>query len=308
MPYEQYLNDIPNRPRTHFKYVTAETAKIILVNRKLRWSSPLIFDDTYDVKRDFDFGFDIKEIKKPFVNEIKNLLSSKTVLDLSGDPDFSWLIKKLRKSDCTDVRDAILKELPQLIDEGIQVANNSYKEIQKIWADFIPRFRIICFCPANNNLQMWENYGDSNQGAVFEFQCVDDLGFWQISQPVIYQDSPPLLATKEQWIQYATGQIRLEIDKPEFYNPYILTKKTCWAYQEEWRVIDFSRDGETGLFTDSSFLPQELRAVYFGLNMPEESVREMITLLNHTDFAHVQIFKGKNLEIEGSLFFERIER
>ena len=308
MTYEHYLKAIPNRPETHFKYVTAETAKIILASHKLRCSSPLLFDDIFDVKRDFDFGFDINEIKEPLANEVVNLLSAGNIPDLSYNPLFEWLIKTLRRKESANTREIILKKIPQLIDEGIQLAmNNSYEELKKRWSDLIPKFRILCLCPTHDNLLMWSHYSDSHKGAVLEFQCIDSLSQWQISQPVAYQDSPPILATKEEWIKHATGQVLLGIDKPEiFYNPYVVTKKTAWMYQEEWRVVDFCRDGETGLFSDYGFDPRELRSVYLGCNMSEKDAIDITSLLKF-DLAHVQAFRGKKLERERKLSFERIK-
>jgi hypothetical protein len=309
MTSENYvrLRSIPNRPETYFKYVTAKVAKIILVNHKIRWSSPLLFDDIFDVKRDFDFGFDIKGLKELLVNETANLLSAENIPDLSSKPLVSWFVKCLRRKDCANERDIILKELPKGIDEGIQLAMNSgYKEIKKVWSELIPQFRILCFSSVHNNLQMWSRYSDSHKGAVLEFQCIDSLSAWQISHPVIYQNSPPILATKQEWAKSITGQKPLNYDEPQFWEPYIITKTTDWEYQKEWRVVDFCDKGETGLFSDYGFDPRELRSVYLGCNISEEVETDITSLLKF-DLAHVKVFRGKKLERERRLSFERIK-
>jgi len=287
----------PNRPETYFKYVTAKVAKTILASRKLRWSSPLLFDDIFDVKRDFDFGFDIKELKALLVNEITNLLLSvENIPDLSSNPLIEWFIQSLRRKDCANERNIILKELPQLIDEGTQLAmNGGYKEIKKVWAELLPQFRILCLSAVHDNPLMWSRYSDSNKGVVLEFQCIDSLSCWQISHPVNYQNSPPILATKEEWIKSITGQKLLKYDEPQFWEPYIITKKTDWEYQKEWRVVDFCDKGETGLFSDYGFDPRELRSVYLGYNISEEDARDITSLLKF-DLAHVKVFCGKKLE------------
>src|SRR5580692_1932007 len=42
-----------NHNRTHFfKYTSASVAKIIFTNRTLRWSSPILFNDPFDVHRE----------------------------------------------------------------------------------------------------------------------------------------------------------------------------------------------------------------------------------------------------------------
>ena len=45
----------PNRKherRYFYKYVSAKTAKIIISTRKLRWSSPVLFNDPFDVTQE----------------------------------------------------------------------------------------------------------------------------------------------------------------------------------------------------------------------------------------------------------------
>ncbi|MBN1972559.1 MAG: DUF2971 domain-containing protein [Sedimentisphaerales bacterium] len=309
MTSEHYirLRSIPNRPETYFKYLTAEVAKIILVNHTLRWSSPLLFDDIFDVKRDFDFGFDIEELKEPIVNEIKNLLSVENIPDLSSRPLVDWFIQTLRRQDCDNKHKIILK-LPQLIDKGIHHAkNNSYEMIKKQWSEFIPQFRILCLSAVNDNLCMWAHYSDSHKGVVLEFQSINYLDSpWLIAQPIVYQDSPPILATKQEWIKSITGQKLLKYDEPQFWEPYIITKKIDWEYQKEWRVVDFCDKGETGLFSDYGFDPRELRSVYLGCDISEKDVKDITSLLKF-DLAHVKVFSGKRLDGERELSFEKIK-
>lgn len=182
------LWNVPNRPRTFFKYMTIKVAKIVLVNHKLRWSSPLLFNDPFDVQRDFDFGFDIEELKEPLVNEVLALISDREMPDLSRKPRVKYLIERLRREDYDDIRRIIIPELPQLIDEGIQNTKNSYDQIKNQWSEFIPDFRILCLSEIPDNLLMWSHYSDSHKGAVIELQSIDELDSpWLASQPVTYQ-------------------------------------------------------------------------------------------------------------------------
>lgn len=242
---------MPNRPGSFFKYVTAQVAKIILVNHTLRWSSPLLFNDPFDVKRDFDLGFNVEEIQQPLVNEITDLLSAGEIPDLSSKPHAEWLVKLLRRKDRSNARDIILQELPELVSEGIEIVkNNSHELLKKQWSEFIPQFRILSLSELHDNLLMWSHYSDSHKGVVLELQGIDYLDSpWLIAQPVVYQDTPPVLATIDEWVKSVTGQKRLAYDKWQFYEPYTLTKTKAWAYEKEWRVVSFMRPGETGHFS-----------------------------------------------------------
>jgi len=302
------LRAMPNRPNTFFKYMTAKVAKIVLVNHTLRWSSPILFNDPFDVQRNFSWGFDIEELEEPLLSEVVNLISSDNIPDLSSKPRVEWFVKCLRREDRANERDIILKELPQLTDGGIQLAkNNSYEMIKKQWSEFIPQFRILSLSVVYDNLLMWSHYSGSHKGVVLELQCINDLDSpWLIAQPVTYQNTPPMLATKQEWIKSITGQKRLNHDKWQFYAPYTLTKTTDWEHEKEWRVVSFMRPGESGLYTDYPFNPPEVRSVYLGCEISDEDTNDIISLLNY-DLSHVRAYRAKKIERERKLSFERIK-
>ena len=295
---------MPNRPKTFFKYMTAKVAKIVLVNHTLRWSSPLLFNDPFDVQRNFSWGFEFEELKEPLLNEIVNLISSETIPDFYNIPYF---IKRLRRKDYADIRNIILPELPQLIDKGMQRAKNDYKRIKKQWSEFIPKLRILSFSSVSDNLLMWSHYSDSHKGVVLELQSINSLDSpWLIAQPVTYQNTPPLLATKEEWIKSITGQKRLNYDSWQFYAPLTLTKTTDWEYEKEWRVVSFMLPGESGLYADYPFNPPELCSVYLGCEISNEDAKDIISLLNY-DLSHVRAYRAKKIEREKKISFERIK-
>jgi hypothetical protein len=302
------LRAIPTRPNTFFKYITAQVAKVVLVNHTLRWSSPLLFNDPFDVQRDFNWGFDFEELNEPLMNEIRKLIESDSIPDLSSNPRVEWLANCLRREDCANEREIILRELPQRIREGMEHAkNNSYERIKKQWSEFIPQFRILCLSVVHDNVLMWSHYSESHRGVVLELSSINELDSpWLITQPVVYQDSPPMLATKQEWIQSITGQKRLDSNSWSLYAPYTLPKTIDWAYEKEWRVVSFMRSGESGLYTDYPFNPQELRTVYLGCEISDEDANDIIALLKY-DFLHVKAYRAKKFERERKLSFERIK-
>ncbi len=298
---------MPNRPDTFFKYMTAEIAKIVLVSHILRWSSPLLFNDPFDVQRDFNLGFEPEELKEPLVNEIMNLVSAKQIPDVSSEPRAERLIKCLRRE--ADTRKIILEELPVLIDKGCQGIKNSdnYKEMKEQWSKLIPEFRILCLSEECDIMPMWSHYSESHKGAVIELQCLNGLDSpWLAAKPVVYQDSPPILATKQERIKSITGQKALDSKSWKFYEPYVLTKTTAWEYEKEWRIVSFMRPGESGLYSGYRFHTREIRAVYLGCEISDEDAADIISLLKY-DLSHVRAYRAKRLEHERTLSFERIK-
>jgi len=57
-----------------YKYVTFETALLILKNRTLKYSSPILFNDPFDTQTRFDFDFEPSELIEVFRDELYRLI------------------------------------------------------------------------------------------------------------------------------------------------------------------------------------------------------------------------------------------
>ena len=294
---------MPNRPNTFFKYMTAKVAKIVLANHTLRWSSPLCFDDPFDILRDFNLGFKIEEIKKPVVDEIIKLLYKRVASGTRSTSFVERFLKRFHKMDYAERGKILSLRLPQFISEKITSNNDG---MRKQWTEFLPEFRILCLSEVCDNSLMWSLYSDSHKGAVIELQCINEFdSAWLEAQPVTYQDSPPILATKQEWIKHITEQNPIDVYQWKFYEPCTITKTTDWEYQKEWRIVSFSRLGESGHYSDYRFSPREVRSVYLGCEMSDEDANDIISLLQN-EFSHVRIYRAKKNELERKLSFDRI--
>jgi len=283
--------------------MTAKVAKEVLVNHKLRWSSPLLFDDPFDVLRNFNLGFDMEEIIQPIVDEVIKLIYKRITSGTRSTSFVERSLERLYKLNNVQ-RDIVLRSnLPNFIREKIQRDTDN---IKKLWSKSIPEFRILCLSEVCDNLCMWSLYSDSHKGAVIELQCIDELDNKWVAKPVTYQNSPPILATKQEYIKHVTEQNLLNVDQWSFYEPCVLTKTTDWAYQREWRIVSFSAPEEPGYFSDNFSRPREVRSVYLGCEISEEDANDIISLLNY-DIAHVMAYRAKKLDRERKLSFERIK-
>jgi hypothetical protein len=126
------------------------------------------------------------------------------------------------------------------------------------------------------------------------------------AKPVVYQDSPPILATKQEQIKSITGQKALDSKNWKFYEPYTLTKTTDWEYEKEWRIVFFMCPGESGYYSDYKFNPRQICSIYLGCEISDEDANDITSLLNY-DLSHVRAYKAKGLEHERKLSFERIK-
>jgi cyanate lyase len=106
----------PNRRhdrRVFYKYVTAEVAKIILTTRRLRWSSPLLFNDPFDVTQELRLDFGQAEINAVLTERWASLLEHE-VPDISfEDPKLNLKVRLIRESP-PEARRAVAEELRQI--------------------------------------------------------------------------------------------------------------------------------------------------------------------------------------------------
>jgi len=262
----------------------------------------LLFDDPFDVLRNFNLGFDIEEIIQPVVNEVIKLIYRRVTSGTHSTPFIEKIWKRLQKLNSAQRNIILSSRLPKFIHHVIK---RNYDNGKKQWTKFIPEFRILCLSEVYDNLCMWSLYSDSHKGVVIELQCIDELDNKWEAKPVTYQESPPILATKQESIKHITGQKLLNVDQWSFYEPCTLTKTTDWAYQKEWRIVSFSSPGELGHYSDYSFRPREVRSVYLGCEISDEDANDIISLLEY-DLSHVRVYRTKKIEHERKLSFDRI--
>ena len=296
----------PKRPNRFYKYMTAEVGKIVLDSKKLRWSSPILFNDPFDVKREFSLGFESNEIREPLINELKRLVYAKDIPDLSSKPKVAFMINRLRSKDYDDIRETVMSEIFQSIDDNPN-SDGSLEIMKRQWASFLPELRILCLSESNDNIALWSHYSDSHKGVVLELKSVEELdSVWLIAQPIVYLESSPILATKSDWIKSITGEKPLNYHEWQFYEPYVLTKTKDWEKEKEWRVVDFLRPPEAGLYSDRLFNPIEAVSVYLGCEISDKDAGDGLTLL-HDDLSHVKAYHGRKNESQRVIEFEQIK-
>ncbi len=181
-----------------YKYVSAEVAKIVLVNKTLRWSSPLLFDDRYDVTRELAAGLEPSEMQECIINRIIDLVQSAEELPSGLYPNLRFILETLRKSGRDDLKEKVINTLHDS-KSGLIRESQGLSELKIMWDAMLPMFRILCLSARNNIVKMWERYADEYRGVVLEFACLKELDPpWLIAKPVLYENRPSLL-DKADW-------------------------------------------------------------------------------------------------------------
>ncbi|EML7270166.1 DUF2971 domain-containing protein [Enterobacter hormaechei] len=248
-----------------YKYMPLSTAEIVLQNASLRWSSPLIFNDPFDVPREVI----------PDVNEhdISRALAKKILLELKNPrPDTSqlnsgirYLLEFYKNYFPFGLPEELIKKQTELIlnppvGEGAKDALTGFRNY---WDNTLRDRRILCLSESPVITSMWNHYADSYKGIVLEFSCLDELdSAWLLAKPVKYTDEKPLTYTAE-------GMAELFFMDEEIVKNYIneditYIKTLDWQYEKEWRVSTHKRPLQEGLYSDLTFNIHELKTIILG--------------------------------------------
>ena len=260
-----------------FKYTSAETALLILQNGKVRYSSPLLFNDPFDVQTELIFDFDINTFPQIVHEEIEDIIFSRKHVELNSNDEWGQALMLLREKVTTHgyypeelkaVIELFLKYLTGLIDE-------TRKQFNLNWQAFLPRLRVFSMSEINDNILMWSHYADYHEGVVFKFKVVPELDTpLSIAKPVIYKHTPPIFFTAKQWIEYILSN--KDVDHQTLNWEYAYIKGATWSYEKEWRVWDLLPTLTEELFSDYELHPKEVEAIYFGCKINGEIRKKLI--------------------------------
>jgi len=131
---------------------------------------------------------------------------------------------------------------------------------------------VCCFTTNPMNELMWGHYGNSNKGVCLEFDFSKSPEILDKLHPVKYDDNFPKIDSID--------------DLPEA----LLTKRTAWIDEQEWRVISNKGGGK-------SFNKKSLTTIYFGYYVTVEKIDFIRELMIKAGYLNVK-FKQVNFYID----------
>jgi len=269
------LNRTHNR-ESFFKYMSAPTAAVVMERRTLRWSSPLLFNDPFDVPRELSFGIRPEDIVRALSRRISNLIEQPPEDTSRLEPKVRLIVETVKKGISADSKAQLLADLSNSA-ETLRPTGQSMEECRQMWRDLLPQFRILCLTESPSHAAMWYHYADQYRGVVLELRCDDELdSAWRIAKPVTYPTSMPAVYTADGWAEILTTIKNLALEELLVVATY--TKAPDWSYEKEWRITSFSRPPESGLFTDYRLNPQELAGIYLGPNISTPDRERILAL------------------------------
>lgn len=269
--------------RPFFKYTSPETTLAILRSKSVRYSSPLSFNDPFDVQSGLHFDFDLNTFQIKVIDRLHELASGDK--EPLVDPEDIWgkvtlaaradyLSGEFSRQHWEDMTRPSLSRLTNVI-AGTQ------KLYQDYWRNvLLPRFRVLCVSEEKDHLLMWAHYARDHTGCVLELWSLpEEDNLLSVAEPVEYSNTPPPFFTSKEWVDDYVGTTKLDTDA--LFHRYAKVKSNHWLYEREWRVWGtFSKS--TAPYEDVPVRPSELRALYIGCRALPSFAAEAIALLRQS--------------------------
>jgi len=287
-----------------FKFTEVSTAKLILESQEFRYSSPLTFNDPFDLQTDLYFDFDISDFPERVVNELHSVVTGKRQVDLSGDGDWvkpTRFLKEKHEEGRYQKRhlDSLVKplifELTKMFEESRAQYNEHWKGLQK-------RIKIFCISETNTSILMWSHYAKYHTGVCFKLKVLPEVdNTICAAQKVTYLPGPPTFFDLEDWIDSIV--IQKDLDFTDLYFRYPLSKSDIWEYEREWRVwAPYEESGS--LFCDVPIVEGEIDSIYFGANSERQAINDLIALARKSGID--KFFKASKSTTQYGVEFQKI--
>ncbi|MEZ2332749.1 DUF2971 domain-containing protein [Mesorhizobium sp. RCC_202] len=260
---------IPNMPGTwannrlhFFKYMSESTAKKVLENRTLRWSTAATLNDPFEMQLQVSAdGIDFSKVKQGSLEKIWNLYSGSD--PISARNQLGIALETLRIRTPGLPKEYIFDVFGQGFDEGISVLHAKLpKNRKEILAELSP-IKILSLTSSPDIGLMWSHYANSHKGIVIRFRSIPEIdGMFGMAKPIFYSDIRPSLLTEDYLINSFSGQD--STNTREITNSIIYTKMNYWSYEKEWRISLGNGRNKDAPFEDLPFGINEIDGIIFG--------------------------------------------
>ena len=136
--------------------------------------------------------------------------------------------------------------------------------------DFLSKLTVTCFSASGwDNQLMWSHYASSYSGICVEYDFEKMRDFIGFLFPVEYSAERPTLSLGDLGLdkmeQDENGNWKASETKISAILSYLLAKNKCWAYEEEWRIINQGSEPNKPIFVDVPFV----KSITLGLNVDD---------------------------------------
>jgi len=280
-----------------YKYLSVSTAKSVLMNSTLRWTTPNLLNDPYDIQFDLDIKFDREKIKDKVLARLWDAFYGNA--KIAPKNQFGTIISLFRHRFPRLSRIEFDREFGDALEETFDRMPQLLPRFQSDVRAIMESTKILCLTTVPDSILMWTHYADSHKGIVLKFRDAPSLDSpWKMARAVEYVTAMPKLYDESFLVEFLSGQEELTptllLDKLQY------TKSSEWSYEHEWRISAGDGRNKLAPYEDIPFHPLELEAIIFGCRIDAED-RKMFIDVAGKKFSHVEFLEAVKSPINFSL-------
>lgn len=263
-------------PKILYKYTTVQTARIILSTGKLRFQSPVRYNDPFDSQWDLTWP-----AFTPEARQYERRLLEQALLDAAAWPtDADPTCRDAMDEERARIEALPAQEREHAIAEFVVEMQSSGlppEPVARMWADLRRRLRVLCLSERDCSILMWSHYANQHRGVTLGFDSAAmENGLRRPLQEVVYQDGPPRLFDPEMWHRSMIFGLNWKWEQTG--SELALTKRTDWKYEREWRFATIASPGTLGDYEDIPFPRAALAELLVGCRTDEAQAVQLQAL------------------------------
>jgi len=157
-----------------YKYTTLSTASIVLQNKSLRWSSPVLFNDVEECQFTPFTEDQHLNAYNTYIKILEECAKGNSDYDSSKFTNINQTIIHLMKLSIEQETFSTEGLAKSILNLSNQFGSNFYREFLN--TALLRTFRILCVTEKYDNNLMWSYYADQHYGCVIELEqvCLDE--------------------------------------------------------------------------------------------------------------------------------------
>jgi hypothetical protein len=275
-------------PERLFKYTTTVAATAILTKQSLRWSSPVAFNDPFDLKYYFHGEFSWNDLRQEVLRRLREMIRSPIAPIFAAGNELVERLQWFRENLSGHSDEHIATVLEEGLNETFDLCERLAREERDHWLEERNLWRVICFAERPDNLLMWSHYAEQHAGVVLEFETkLFEQSASSQAIKVRYSDVVPTIFTYQQFLGWLLGQNPFP-DVSDYTLAVASTKSTHWSYEQEWRLLRYDDPPKFGNYSCFEYPSDALVGVYFGCRI-DPGKRDVLVSLLEGKYPHAQI-------------------
>ena len=296
-------------PETLIKYAPADTAKLILTNQTLRWSSPALFAVPWELRADPCLPFNHLSINQAMLKTATAMIFTRDLPAGDLNHPLYKAIRRWRAEDRFHDEEEAFGALTELLSATAGTLEAKLQKLGCAWQNMIASVRVLAMSDTVKDPSSWRRYADNYRGVALKFDRRES-GPLADPRQVEYGTVRPTLTTVREQVEDLVGLKRSQA--LETMQDKLLMKAKADASEREWRILRFGEDDgfdsavdPSTWYVDDTFDSDDLRSVYFGSAISEQDQQEITALANER-YSPVVFYRTQLSAEAYEMEFERI--